>query len=248
MIVGICFVLLCGLLWEGASHWQMRQALRWWFGRNAAQQAVQADQIQNGLMQDLFALRIGAAPASNTTLSSLNAFTTVDSLYQRLSQLSAALAPPYTSESLPLAIQCLLQQWQVAHPSSQVQFDLPTEQLSAPWMSEPPERNRTVLATVAALLQLSDPVVSVSLSLSSQPTNFWSRKPAGKAKLTIRLVYANETTGIAATRTQEFKYLRDCFRCLMPGWCRYHAQSQEENWQFCWRVSSVPILHSIVGR
>lgn len=227
-------MLLLVLIWQGVSHWQMQQALRWWFSREVVDRATLSDQIQNGIMQDLFAIRLGLTADSNQEIlpSQFDALIAADMLYQRLSHLSTTLTPTYASESLPHAIQSLLQQWQGAHPHSQMQLDL-----GVVWESESAEQNQIVLAVLETLLQLSDPVASVSLSLTNQSQQRWMGDTAGKAKLTVKLTYADKTKGIAATRAQELKYLRDCFRCLMPGWCNYHTQSQEDTWQFCWRVA-----------
>lgn len=210
------------LLWLGASHWQMQQALRWWYQRASLERAAQADQIQNTLLQDLFALRLSLSAASDSSLS--EALFSLDQLHQGLSNLSATLTYSYLSDSLPLAIQSLLQQWQIAHSAQQIQLDLPTS-----WPQESPERSRIILEMLAAWLELAaDPETSDLLGIRLTQQD-------GRAELTLRLVSPNAAQ-IAATHATELRYLRDCFRCLMPGWCRHQTQSGTDISQFHWKV------------
>ena len=210
------------LLWLGASHWQMQQALRWWHQRTSMERAAQTDQIQNGLLQDLFALRLSLSAASSS--SQPDALIIVDRLHHSLKHLSEALTHPYLTDSLPLAIQSLLQQWQITHPIHQLQLDLPAD-----WLVESPEQSRILLETLATWLELTaDPEIPTLLSVSL-------RQQANRAELTLRWLDSN-TTQTAATHAKELRYLRDCFRCLMPGHCHSEIHSQKIQWQFRWRI------------
>ncbi len=236
-------MLLLSLIWGGASYWRMQRSLRWWLTQAAVERTDQADQIQNGLMQDLFALRLSLSKSldlsqpnqtqpnqtqPNQTQPNQAAIETLyNTLYTNLNQLSAALSPPYIRESLPLAIQAMLQQWQAAHPEAKLQLALP-----ATWDLEPIARSQVLLTTLAALLKLSEAAAISALSLELS-------QESGQAKLILRLVYRDSATRSAATHAKELRYLRDCFRCLMPGWCSHQAQPLADLWQLRWQAYPV---------
>lgn len=210
------------LLGLGASYWQMQQALRWWYQRAALERAAQTYQIQNRTMQDLFALRLSLSAASSS--SQLDALAIVDRLHHSLNNLSETLTHSYLNDSLPLAIQALLQQWQLGHPAQQIQLDLPSD-----WPLDPSERSQLILETLAAWLELTAaPEIPASLGLRL-------KQQAGRAELTLRWLYPDNTQ-IAATHAKELRYLRDCFRCLMPGHCHSSIRSQVAEWQFSWKI------------
>ncbi len=226
-------MLLLSLIWGGSSYWRMQRSLRWWLTQAAVERADQADQIQNGLMQDLFALRLSLSKSldlsqPNQTQPNQAAIETLyNTLYTNLNQLSAALSPPYIRESLPLAIQAMLQQWQAVHPEAKLQLALP-----ATWDLEPIARSQVLLTTLAALLKLSEAAAISALSLELS-------QESGQAKLILRLVYRDSATRSAATHAKELRYLRDCFRCLMPGWCSHQAQPLADLWQLRWQAYPV---------
>lgn len=227
MLLGICLAIL--LSWFVASYWETQQALRWWFRREAIDRAAQADSIQNGLIQDLFALRLSLQPLPNQVEESSTQQGTwlsqVEKLHHELNALSAMLVFPYVAESLPLAIRSLLEQWQLTHPQHQVQLDLPHE-----WQPEVFERSHMILSTLETLLNLALPA---SLSSASLEINLIDQ--LDRAELAVKITYPDYLKITSITDTKELKYLRRCFHCLASGWCRYHRQSLEAVWRFQWR-------------
>jgi hypothetical protein len=209
----------------------MQQALRWWCNQEAIDRATHADHIQNQILQDLFALRLSVQAFSGDRLDTLEQqqqvwLTTTEHIHQQLNQLSLALVPAYLTESLPLAIQSSLKQWQIYHPHCPVQLDLPDA-----WPQETFERNHLILVTLKILLQQVIPVAtpdSLQISLGDRAHN---------AVLSIKITYGDPLALKAATRAQELTYLYRCFRCLLPGRCFYHRQGSQATWHFEWRRS-----------
>jgi hypothetical protein len=214
-----------GLIWLAAAHWELRQALRWWMQQEIQSRVGWADQIQNGLLQDLFALRL---ELQRVEAASTQDWLAAERLHQQLADLSTALVSPHLPASLPLALRHQLQRWQTAHPGCDLQLDLPTD-----WPLESLAQSQIVLTTLERLLdqsglpdQLLDRLI-VGLE-----------QRAGRARLTVELGYGAENRSIqSGTRAKELKYLRRCFCCLMPGWCRAQFGATAVRWQFGWTLS-----------
>lgn len=197
--------------------------------------ATYADHIQNHLIQDLFALRLSLQSASlgkeESMGQSMGELVVQDSwlaetekLNHGLHALSVALSSSYLPDNLPLAVRALFQQWQIANPTCSVQLNLPTD-----WPAEPLEHSHIILITLERLLEITTspaPIAAIAVNLEQQ---------IGKAQLTVKLTYLEISPQIAATYARELKYLHRCFRCLVPGWCRYQSQAREAIWQFGWR-------------
>lgn len=220
-------------LWRWAvSHKEMQQALRWWMQQEVIDRATYADRVQNELIQDLFALRLRLQSASSPpseSLAQLPWLAEAEQLHALLNHLSTAFLSPYLPDGLTLAIRALFQQWQAHNPGQGLQIDLPID-----WAPEPLEQSYLILALLQRLLQLTSASVSpvlVKVRLIQQNS---------QAQLSIQLIYAETPAPLLATQAQTLKYLRRCFQCLMPGWCRHQVQAQEMSWQFGWNKWSQP--------
>jgi len=92
--------------------------LRWWHRHYVRRGAQQADLIRNGVLQDIVALRRQLETATETYPESLSVSSTrrvlshLENLYRRLEILSDTLAPPFQHDSLPLALQHIVNRWQ----------------------------------------------------------------------------------------------------------------------------------------
>lgn len=228
VLLGICLVLGLGLgLQFALSYWEMQQAWRWWVERDLVERASYADQIQNGLLQDLFALRLGLGSASPDQLQLFAQtlwLSDAEKLHNQLNQLSTALLPAYLPDSLPLAIQALFQQWQTHHPSCRLSLNLPTD-----WSHEPLARSCLILATLKRFLEiiaLSAPIALMTVDL---------RQQNGKATLTIQLTFVASSARTATAHAKDLKYLRRCFQCFVSGECHYRLQALEATWQLSWK-------------
>ncbi len=242
MLLKIIF-LICTfvLLWITVSSQQMQQAIRWWFKQEAIDRAAHSDQIQNGLIQDLFAVRLSLQSplpeqAEDRVRQQQIWVAEADKLHAHLSHLSDALTQPYLAESLPLAIRLLLKRWEIDHPNRTVRLDLPLD-----WHTEPLERNRIILVTLNTLLKLAVPS---SISHATLAITLIERLPrkgncfaSPQAELIVKITYPNLATHQSNTRVRELKYLCRCFRCLVPGRCSYQPQSSAAVWRFKWNLS-----------
>lgn len=230
MLLGLCLALL--LSWIVVSHWEMQQALRWWFRKEVIDRTVLSNQIQNELIQDLFALRLclrsSLSEQSEVFCRPKDWLADVEKIQQGLYEMSASLSFPYLDESLPLAIRSLLKQWQITHPQHNVKFDLPQHN----WQQDAIERNQMILTTLGTLLTI---VIPSSLSSASLNVNLFER--SNKAELIVKITYPDRLTFTSATHAKELRYLRYCFRCLTPGLCFYHHHALEAIWRFQWKHS-----------
>lgn len=205
------------------------QAMRWWFKQQTIALSTHADQIQNGLLQDLFAIRLRLqAPLSEQSEDGMSQqqawISEAKKLHDQLTHLNEALIPPYLAESLPLAIQSLLKQWELSHPHNQLRMDLPYG-----WRPEPLERSWMILKTLETLLNLA---ISASLPHVSLEVTLIDQSP--QAELQIKVTYPDRLTHLSLTRTRELKYLCHCFRCLAPGRCFYYSRALTAVWRFQW--------------
>jgi hypothetical protein len=226
VVIGIWALVTSGLvLIVGLFLWRMRQAWRWWVEQEMQHRTAWADQIQNELLQDLFALRLSlqtAAPADDEAPTRW--LSQAEKLYHQLADLGRALSP----DSLPLALQARLHQWQAAHPTCDLQLDLPPD-----WPAQPLAQNQIALTTLEHLLHRTDtlPLIALRVGLEQQD---------GRARLTIELRHWDalppSPTRIAAARAKELRYLHRCFCCLMPGWCHCQLQPAATLWQFGWTL------------
>ena len=206
--------------------------MRWWFKQEAIDLAAYSNQIQNGLIQDLFAVRLSLqSPLPEQEKDRVRQQQTwvaeADKLHEHLSHLSDALTQPYLAESLPLAIRSLLKRWEIAHPNRTLRLDLPLN-----WHTEPLERNRIILVTLNTLLKLTVPS---SISHATLEITLIDRLP--QAELIVKITYPDLATRRSNTRIRELKYLCRCFRCLAPGRCSYQPQSSAAVWRFKWNLS-----------
>ncbi|HEY9660161.1 MAG TPA: hypothetical protein V6C65_17015, partial [Allocoleopsis sp.] len=116
LVVGLMVV-----LWLVASHLEMQRALQWWFRRQSLKMMDQSEQIHNGVLQDLFAVRrsLELASANENPISTTQRQTWLnqaEKIHHSLEQISDFLTPPYLAESLTLALQMKLKDWQLEHP------------------------------------------------------------------------------------------------------------------------------------
>jgi hypothetical protein len=227
VLLGICIIIL---LWFAVSHWQMQQAMRWWFKEEAIDRASQSDRVQNELIQDLFALRLSLQTlppdsSKELVLHQQAWLANTENLHHHLIDLSAALTHPYLAESLPLALRSHLNQWQLAHPHCKLQLNVPSD-----WQPESFERNRVILMILKTLLKIALPS-----TLSTTVLDVSLRERSHGATLIIKITYPDRLTRISLTCGRELKYLRWCFHCLMPGQCLYQAHAHEAIWTFQWR-------------
>ncbi|MEO1591081.1 MAG: hypothetical protein AAFU71_07295 [Cyanobacteria bacterium J06632_22] len=122
-------------------------AWRWWHAQQQQRQQQQANTIRDGVLQQAFGFRryleqISVSAADNPPESTW--LTRFNQLYQQLETLSNELLPPFAEDSLPLALQCLLNRRPIPIPLA-----APRHERDLPVAS-----NQTVLAVVSELLPI----------------------------------------------------------------------------------------------
>lgn len=218
------------LLWSVASHLEMQRALQWWFRRRSVRLMSESERIHNGLLQEVFAIRrsLELSLINETSLSATQNqdwLTRTEKLHESLMQLGDTLSPPYVGESLPLAIQSLIQT-QFSPPGINLKLALPTD-----WHHDAPERDRMILDSLHELLTLSLPSAAIDgthrVQLSSD----------GKmGELQVAITCVDRPTLTALTHSRDLAHLRRCFQCLTPGRCLCHIETLNITWRFRWQL------------
>jgi hypothetical protein len=222
-------------LWSVVSCGEMQRALQWWFQRQSAQLLSESEQIHNGVLQEVFALRrdlersLSAGTGASTSQSQAWLQQT-EQLHQSLQQLSETLTPPFLSESLPLAMQWMLQPLQASELN--LQIDLPSN-----WQHDSAEQNRMILMLLDELLTraLADAAIDALHQI-----RLLAAKQYGE--LTVRVTYPDRQTMTALRETKELKYLYCCFQSLTPGRCLCQTENTTVMWRFRWRLPEAQSL------
>ena len=172
--------------------------------------------IRRGLELSLIGNAGASAQESSVWLSQ------IEKLHSSLESLSNDLSPLYLEESLPLALQSVLEARQI---SPKLTLSLPTQ-----WHYESPERSRVILTAFHELLSIAklDRATSLQVEL---------RTEAGWSQLTVRMIYADALTAKEVHRSQEAIYLSRSFRYLVAGHCFFQREGQMLNWVFRWKSS-----------
>ncbi|NEP17615.1 MAG: hypothetical protein F6J97_12030 [Leptolyngbya sp. SIO4C1] len=200
---------------------RQRQAWQWWHQQQMLQRHYQAESIRDGLLQQTFAFRryLEGMPQSEAEPATrwLDRFQTY---YQSLEGLSNQLSPPFVADSLPLALQFALKDWQRSHPALQLQLDLPTD-----WPSGSPSQNQTVLSVTMALLRLLTAEATpqrLTLALSREASQH-------------RLIFELAETAAADASAARIRHLKEIFRSLAAGQLDVSRQGATQVGRLCWR-------------
>ncbi len=224
MILAICLFVLFWLL---AAYLEMRRTLRWGHQRQAAQLCSESESIREGLLQESFAIRrsleLALAHDRADTKEVQTWLTQIETIQHSLEAVTNRLSPPYLNDSLPLAIQYVLKQWQVTHPALKLEIELPIA-----WDEEPIEQRRAILAFLNELLPmiasqpLPETVLYVRLSQQAQ------------SRLMIQLSTPNVSDLLSSAKT-ELTYLQQFFQVLADGKCYCRRQGSTVTWCCQWR-------------
>ena len=222
----------------------MERAWQWWYDKQLKQLDCEASRIRDGLLQQSFIMR------RSLELSLLNRkefsspifqewLTKLENLHSSLKELSDRLSPPYLEESLPLAIQYVVQKWQIQQPLFQFKLQLPSN-----WLNKSLARNRIVLTCLEEILQITlaglraNAVAehdSISQEIQQQVSILISLdNKKEQNELRIHITYPDSISAIALRQYQEIKYLRQSFMLLTSGQCSYQDRQQMDEWCFRW--------------
>lgn len=219
-------ILLCltiFVLWV-ASYVQLRQTFRWWCAQHLLKQQQQAEQMQDGILQDLFCIRRSLELSNSTDLqpSQQKAWLTqLEQIQRSIEQVGQHLYPAYVETSLPLAIQYALNQWHLQHPQVALQLDLP-----AAWEAAHPAQDQFVLVTLHQLLHLTDPPDLSKLQVRLT-------HPHPRQELVIQISYPDSATR-SCSHNSDFVHLGRSFRLLTGGDCQFRREASLTHWCFRW--------------
>jgi hypothetical protein len=204
------------------TYYKIQQALQWWSSRQSLKLFLEAKTIRDGLLQESFTMRrsLDLLAQDNLSLTRNNTqeyLKQADNFYYALVQLSDRLFPAYIQDSLPLAIECLMEPWLTSNSHLTFHFDIP-----AYWRHEPADRSLIVLRALEELLILTLPDVSAPSSIF---ISLKQQKYIGR--LMVKITYPNHSTLIFYSSMKELDYLCESFRFLTSGkcFCRKHSLS-----------------------
>ena len=164
--------------------------------------------------------------------------TQLETVQHSLEAMMHRLAPPYLDDSLPLAVQLVLKEWQTAHPTLQLEMDLPTD-----WKEEPIAQRRMVLATLSEWLRITAsslrPDTKLRVCLSQQ---------AHSSKMLIQLTARDRSDLPSGAAISELINLQQAFQVLANGRCYCQKRDSTVTWFYRWRLPQCSILDHDVKR
>jgi len=222
VVLNFCATLLSRLF---SSDCQPRDALQWWHQRQVSRLHDGAELIRDGILQDLFAIRrsLELAHEAHEPVSQ-NSLRQMEALHLRLEQVSNELSPAFVRDSLPHAVQYMLQNWQSRHPVVKLSAQLHQEQL---W--QPTPDSRVALTTLAELLTLIADGLGADASLEVS-----LKYQENTAVLTVHLCRLGNHQCQAIAQRKELSYLRQSFQLLANGDAAQAVSPSEIRWQFSW--------------
>lgn len=191
--------------------------------------STEAEKIRDDLLQESFAIRrslelaIGGDGSASTGISG-DCLKTIENFHHSLQQLSDRLSPAYIEDSLPLAIQGVVEPWRTGNPRLKINMDLP-----AWWSHEPPERSLVILKILDELLRitsselLTDILINISLTLLGNI-----------GELSVHISYPDTSTFDANSNQKELEYLSLTFEFLTSGQCCRRNKELTAAWYFRW--------------
>lgn len=222
-------IFLFVLLWLLASYVGMRRSLCWWYQRQTAQMSDEAERIREDLLQKLFAMRrsleLALMDKQADPKEVQHWLTQLETMQRSLEAVTHRLAPPYLEDSLPLAVQLVLKEWQSAHPTLQLEMNLPID-----WQEEPLAQRRMVLATLTAWLQITvadrQPDAKLRVCLTQQ---------AHSSEMLIQLTALNHSDLLSGAAISELFKLQQAFQVLANGICYCQKRDSTVTWAYRWR-------------
>jgi hypothetical protein len=234
VIVLYMAALVCSsiLVFSYMNFYQVRQAFQWWSRRQFHQQWLESDRIRNGVMQDLFAMHRGMEVSQIQGAATIlqNSKTWLDQagqIQRSLEQLSHHLSPPFLEESLPLAIQAMVGDWQ-EKTQYLVEINVPLD-----WKTNVHGQNQIVLSTLMEILHMISSHSLSSPESSKHPIQICLTQSGSLAKLLIQVEGA-QSEGKAIARSKEWRYLRRCFHYLTGGQCACRYRENALTWCLRW--------------
>lgn len=202
---------LTGSIYIGAKRWlRQQQAWQWWHEQQVSCLHDQAETIRDGLLQQTFAFRryLEGADSDRNPEEAQAWLDRFQTFHQSLERLSNHLSPPFLADSLPLALQFVLKEWQQTQ-------GIKTELTGGSgWTQEQPsEVNRAVLSVLARLLQL---LQEGKQEGDQRRLRVEMHQEAAQCRIEIQ--FEGDATAVAERATApEMRHLQEIFYALVAG-------------------------------
>jgi hypothetical protein len=206
-----------------------QEALQWWASRESSKLFLEAEKIRDGLLQESFTIRrsLEMLTVDNLQLSAKQTqecLKKIDTFHDSLAQLSDRLFPAYLQDSLPLAIQSLLEPWIASRNHIYFHVDMPDC-----WRHEPAEGSLIVLRALEELLRITLPEVLTPISI------YITLKQQGNiAQLLVQITYPDVSNLVFYSSLPELAHLCESFKFLTSGKCFCRTKNLSVTWYFCW--------------
>jgi hypothetical protein len=213
------------------SYHRTQQALQWWSYRQSMKLFQEAEKIRDGLLQESFIIRrsLEMLPVDDLELSShksQDCLKKIDKLHQSLVELSDRLFPVYLQDSLPLAIQYVLEPWRTSYSHLYFRLHLPTC-----WRYESIGCSLTIIRVLEELLRITLPEVLTPISISIH-----LEEQQSMGQLMVQITYPDIYTLIFYSSLPELRFLCKTFKVLTSGKCFYKNKNLSIFWYFSWKI------------
>ncbi len=219
------------LLGFPTSYFKAQRALQWWSQRQSRQLSSEAEKIREGLLQETFTLRRSLERSllddvDTSTKTGEDCLQQVEHFYHSLEQLSERLAPAYVEDSLPLAIQDLVESWRSRYSRLKVEIALPMD-----WSPEPIERSLVILRVLDELLEITLSKLATDISL-----HITLKQQGNLGELIVQIAYPDVATLMSSLASEDLEYLSQTFSFLTSGQCFHCRNELSVAWYFRWEV------------
>lgn len=235
VITGIIFSMT--IIKFAILHYKKQKSLQWWSYRQSMRLFLEAEIIRDSLLQDSFSIRrnLEMLPDDEMTISTgkINeCLQAIDHFHDSLAKLSDRLFPAYLPDSLPLAIQSTLENYQRSHPNLDLYLDIPSY-----WCSEPAERSLVVVRSIEELLRICIPdtaIQTLNQNLNQTSARIRLKQQNSQAELIAQITYNDVHTLSFYSNLPEARYLCDAFQFLTYGKCFYIRDNLSLTWHLSW--------------
>ncbi|WP_414541633.1 hypothetical protein [Nostoc sp. CCY0012] len=211
------------------SYHKIQKALQWWSSRQSTKLFLEAEKIRDGLLQESFIIRrsldlLTVKHPISSTKETQECLQKIDNFHHSLAKLSDRLFPASLQDSLPLAIECLLETWLISHPCQYFYIDMPGS-----WRHETAERSMIVLQALEELL-----IITVPEAVTPKSIYITLKQQENLAQLIVTISYPDVSTLTFYSHLAELDYLCESFRILTAGKCFYNSKNLNAVWYLCW--------------
>ncbi|BDA76288.1 unknown protein (plasmid) [Calothrix sp. PCC 7716] len=188
----------------------------------------EGEAIRNGVLQTTFFMRRhleSPVPSSTENQHKLDKhyLESIEKFHNSVKELSDYLYPAYIDESLPLAIQHLLDTWK-NRSGLKLEYELPTE-----WSDEACERIHLFLMLLEEFLRI------YVLEVTNNPSVYVKLKQQKTlSELMIQFTYSEESKLNDIKTVDDIFHLYRTIEILLSAKCYHHRRHKTETWYLRW--------------